>query len=83
MLSGGDGIIYAIDQNGRLFFYKDLARDGKSVWANGGSGKQIGTGWPLRLPVISGDLLQVRANVGRVRQGIDAATQPAYHSNIQ
>jgi hypothetical protein len=28
LFSGGDGIIYAVDPNGQLLFYRDQTRDG-------------------------------------------------------
>jgi Tachylectin len=51
VFSGGDGVIYAITFDGDLLYFKDLARDGRNVWAAGGAGQRIGTGW--------GDFLQV------------------------
>ena len=51
VFSGGDGIIYAITFDGDLLYFKDVARDGRNVWAAGGAGQRIGTGW--------GDFLQV------------------------
>ncbi|MFJ7685973.1 tachylectin-related carbohydrate-binding protein [Peribacillus butanolivorans] len=41
VFSGGDGIIYAVAQNGDLLYYRDLARDGTSRWANDGVGQII------------------------------------------
>ena len=45
VFSGGDGVIYAIDYDGNLFYYRDLARNGTAAWANGGSPRLIGTQW--------------------------------------
>jgi hypothetical protein len=42
---GYNGIIYAVDLNGDLLFYRDLAQNGTANWANGGQPQQIGTGW--------------------------------------
>ncbi len=44
VFSGGNGIIYAIDSQDNLFFYKDLARDGTRYWASSSSAL-IGEGW--------------------------------------
>jgi hypothetical protein len=54
VFAGGDGIIYAIAQNGDLYFYRDLARNGTSNWAFGGAGQVIGTGWGGFVDVFSG-----------------------------
>jgi hypothetical protein len=49
---GGDGIIYAVGHDGRLFWYRDLDRTGgngpatESGWAPG-SGSQISFGWQI------------------------------------
>ena len=50
-LAGGDnGILYAIHQDGRLLYFRDLSRDGTNApngstgWASG-SGNQIGQGF--------------------------------------
>lgn len=48
VIGGGDGIIYAINQDGALLFYRDEARDGTSRWSNGGAGQPIGSGWFLQ-----------------------------------
>lgn len=50
LISGGDGIIYAIRESGELHWYRDTLRDGSNGpnaergWAPG-SGNQIGLGW--------------------------------------
>jgi hypothetical protein len=47
LVSGGDGVLYAIHDDGRLLFYRDERRDGSNAadgsqgWASG-SGNQIG-----------------------------------------
>jgi hypothetical protein len=59
ILSGGNGIIYTLDQswntdgtrNASLNWYKDLARDGTPNWAPN-SGHTIATGWGF--PTIEG-----------------------------
>lgn len=58
LLSGGDGIIYAIKPTGELLFYQDLLRngtnspDGSSGW-HPNSGSQIGEGWQNFQQVVS------------------------------
>ena len=42
VFSGGGGILYAIDTNGDLYFYRDLNRDGSPITAGGA---KIGQGW--------------------------------------
>jgi N,N-dimethylformamidase len=50
VFSGGDGIVYAVDKDGALRWYRDERRDGTNAadgstgWASA-SGNQIGTGW--------------------------------------
>jgi Tachylectin len=45
IVSGGNGVIYAVDPGGNLLFFRHMARDGTADWAYGGVGQQIGTGW--------------------------------------
>ena len=45
IVSGGNGVIYAVDPGGDLLYFRDRARDGTEDWAYGGVGQQIGTGW--------------------------------------
>jgi hypothetical protein len=45
IVSGGNGVIYAVDPGGDLLYFRDRARDGTEGWAYGGAGQQIGTGW--------------------------------------
>ncbi|MGW8426716.1 tachylectin-related carbohydrate-binding protein [Peribacillus simplex] len=40
---GGDGIIYAIENNGNILYFRDLARDGTYHWENDAIAKKIGT----------------------------------------
>jgi hypothetical protein len=60
IIAGRDGVIYAIDgeqssKPGQLLFYRDLARDGTSRWAFGGTGQVISDGgWNRFIKVFSG-----------------------------
>ena len=45
IVSGGNGVIYAVDPGGDLLYFRDRARDGTEDWAYGGVSQQIGTGW--------------------------------------
>jgi hypothetical protein len=54
VISGGDGIIYAIDAAGDLLYYRDEARNGNGVWSFGGRGQRIGSGWNRMRRVFSG-----------------------------
>ena len=46
VFAGGDGVIYAIDRAGDLFWYRHTGHaDGTFVWANGASGIKVGNGW--------------------------------------
>jgi hypothetical protein len=48
VFSGGDGIIYAVDQNDRLRWYRHDGRgEGSFQWAPG-SGNVIGSGWTFK-----------------------------------
>ncbi|MFI5973042.1 tachylectin-related carbohydrate-binding protein [Streptomyces sp. NPDC051452] len=50
IICGPKGVIYAVHQDGRLFYYRDESRDGSNApdgstgWDTN-SGKQIGQGW--------------------------------------
>jgi hypothetical protein len=45
LFSGGDGIIYGVNQNNQLVWYRHVGRtDGSFRWA-AGSGNVVGTGW--------------------------------------
>ncbi|MFE9882216.1 tachylectin-related carbohydrate-binding protein [Streptomyces sp. NPDC005784] len=50
IVGGGDGILYAVHQDGRLLFFKDEFQDGSNApdgstgWSKG-SGNQVGQGW--------------------------------------
>lgn len=59
LLSGGDGVIYAVRPDGELLFFQDLLRDGSNAtdgstgW-QANSGRQIGTGWDGFGHIVSG-----------------------------
>ena len=59
LLSGGDGVIYAVRPDGELLFFQDLLRDGSNAtdgstgW-QANSGRQIGTGWDGFRHLVSG-----------------------------
>ncbi len=59
VVSGGGGVLYAIDGNGDLLWYRDELRDGTNGpdggrgWAPG-SGSRIGSGWDAFRTVVSG-----------------------------
>lgn len=38
LFSGKDGVVYGVNKNGQLFWYKDLGRNGSKNWANDGRG---------------------------------------------
>jgi hypothetical protein len=54
LLAGDNGVIYAIDRAGVLWFYKHLTQDQNPVWANSGNARQIGSGWNAYKRVFSG-----------------------------
>lgn len=48
VFSGGDGVIYAVQENGDLLWYRhDGWRDGSNRWAEG-SGTKVGQGWDFK-----------------------------------
>jgi Tachylectin len=47
-------LIYAVADDGDLFFYRDEARDGTARWSFGGTGQKIGNGWGNFQHVFSG-----------------------------
>ena len=48
VFSGGDGVIYAVQDNGDLLWYRhDGWRDGSGTWAEGSGGK-VGNGWDFK-----------------------------------
>jgi Tachylectin len=54
IVSGGNGVIYAVDPSGDLLYFRDRARDGTEDWAYGGVGQQIGTGWGTFASILGG-----------------------------
>lgn len=65
LVPGGNGIIYAIQTDGHLFWYRHADwRGGTNTWSNGG-GLRIGTGWQRFSTVLGaadGQLFAVRGN---------------------
>jgi Neuraminidase-like domain/Tachylectin len=60
LISGGDGVIYAVKPTGELLFYKDILRDGSnapdgSIGWHPNSGKQISYGWQNFKFIFSGE----------------------------
>lgn len=53
VISGGDGVFYAVDSSGNLHWYRDLAMNGTTSWAPG-SGEVIGTGWTNPTTLVAG-----------------------------
>jgi hypothetical protein len=53
VIDGGGGILYAVEPNGNLLWYKDTARNGTWGW-DPNSGNLIGTGWNVFSQVVSG-----------------------------
>jgi N,N-dimethylformamidase len=48
LVPGGNGIIYAIQADGALFWYRHVGwQNGATTWANGGQARLIGTGWHI------------------------------------
>jgi len=46
LVPGGNGILYAIQADGTLYWYRHLGwQTGGGSWANNGSGRQIGADW--------------------------------------
>lgn len=48
VIGGWNGVIFALDDVGTMFWFRYPAGDGtagSAAWANGGAGKQIGVGW--------------------------------------
>ena len=55
VVPGGNGILYAIQADGVLYWYRHLGwQTGSSSWANNGSGLQIGTAWHQFTNVLAG-----------------------------
>jgi N,N-dimethylformamidase len=46
LVPGGSGVIYAIQADGTMFWYRHTGwQNGAATWANGGTGRVIGSGW--------------------------------------
>jgi len=54
ILADQQGVIYAVTDTGDLLYYRDQARNGTGIWAFGGTGQKIGSGWGNFLKVFSG-----------------------------
>jgi hypothetical protein len=53
VVSGGNGVLYAVDPSGVLHWYRYLGTNGSFSWA-AGSGATIGTGWNSLAMIVSG-----------------------------
>ena len=54
MVPGGQGIFYAVQADGVLLWYRNLGwQSGSPQWANGGTGRQIGTQWHQFVTVLA------------------------------
>jgi N,N-dimethylformamidase len=49
-----DGTIYGVTTSGQLLWYRHVRRDGVTQWANGGTARQVGTGWAYFHHVFAG-----------------------------
>lgn len=55
LVPGGNGIVYAIQSDGALYWYRHLGwQTGGGSWANNGSGLKIGTDWQQFTTVLAG-----------------------------
>ncbi|GAA1751088.1 N,N-dimethylformamidase beta subunit family domain-containing protein [Agromyces humatus] len=55
MIGGGNGVIYAIAADGKLYWYRHRGwTDSSASWANNGAGRQIGKGWAGFVTVLAG-----------------------------
>lgn len=45
IFGGFDNVLYCLDDDGNLFWYRYSAANGSFGWANGGNGLRIGGGW--------------------------------------
>ena len=55
LIGGGNGVIYAIQADGRLLWYRHAGwATVSSSWANSGIARQIGTGWSSFVTVLAG-----------------------------
>lgn len=54
MVPGGNGVIYSVQADGRLKWFRHLGREnGTGVWVGGGSPREIGTGWHIHTNVLA------------------------------
>ena len=54
LVPGGNGIIYAIQADGQLLWYRHTGwQTGANTWANGGAPRTIGTGWNRFVTVLA------------------------------
>lgn len=54
LVPGGNGIIYAIQADGTLVWYRHTGwQTGAATWANNGSGRVIGSGWNMFRTVLA------------------------------
>jgi N,N-dimethylformamidase len=49
-----DGVIYGVTTSGDLLWYRHFRRDGVTQWANGGTARNVGTGWAYFNTVFAG-----------------------------
>jgi N,N-dimethylformamidase len=53
LVPGGNGIIYAIQADGTMYWYRNTGwASGAATWANGGTGRVIGSGWNIFTTVL-------------------------------
>jgi N,N-dimethylformamidase len=56
LLPGGSGIIYAIQADGTLLWFRHTSYlSGAATWANGGAARVIGSGWNMFRTVLAGE----------------------------
>ncbi|MDI3403982.1 tachylectin-related carbohydrate-binding protein [Streptomyces cavernicola] len=69
VVAGGDGVLYAVDSNGRLYWYRYLGTAGEFSWANGGVGRLLGTGWGTfpRIAAGGNGILYAVTSTGQLR----------------
>src|SRR5215471_1425092 len=80
LVPGGNGVIYCIQADGGLVWYRNTGwQTGSSGWANGGTGVQLGSGWQQFRTVLAsadGQLFGFMAD-GTVRWYKYVITNPA------
>ncbi|GAA4961532.1 hypothetical protein GCM10023205_26260 [Yinghuangia aomiensis] len=56
MVPGGNGVVYSVQSDGRLKWFRHLGRDtGAASWANSGNSRDIGVGWQAHTQVLAAD----------------------------